>query len=212
MRRERVHRAIEAEGYAVVRGAVEQTCVDRALRRLNIAFRRHGITPEQVEEWSTGTFFPQLRWEPELWDVLPSFAADFLGWRQGDDWAEPQLLVRFPDEDQPWPLEPHVDRLPDWAPTAAYRGIVGVALTPAGKRDGAPCVWPGSHRGERARPLALELQPGDALFMHPQLGHSGQLNLGPTIRMAIYFRLVAGVSRPPAQPVEPKEASAWSAR
>jgi hypothetical protein len=27
--------------------------------------------------------------------------------------------------------------------------------------------------------------------MHPQLGHTGTLNLGPTIRTAVYFRLLA---------------------
>jgi ectoine hydroxylase-related dioxygenase (phytanoyl-CoA dioxygenase family) len=38
----------------------------------------------------------------------------------------------------------------------------------------------------------VELQAGDAVVMHPQLGHTGTLNLGPTIRPAIYFRLLAG--------------------
>jgi ectoine hydroxylase-related dioxygenase (phytanoyl-CoA dioxygenase family) len=191
-----LRRALDADGYVVVTAAVGDDAVDRALRRLNMTLRQHGITPGQIEEWSDGTFFPHLRWEPEVWGVLPAFAAELFGWREGDDWADPQLLLRFPDESQQWPVEPHVDRLPDWASDTAYRGIVGVALTPAGERDGAPCVWPGSHRGEAAESVALALRPGDALFMHPQLGHSGRLNLGPTVRTAVYFRLLAGVQRP----------------
>jgi hypothetical protein len=184
---------LDRDGYVLLREAVPQARVDAALRRLNLAFRWDGLTPEQAEEWSNGTFFPHLRWEPEIWGVLPDAAAELLGWQEGDDWAQPQLLMRFPDEDQPWSLEPHVDRLPEWAPGRRYRGIVGVALTPATARDGAPCVWPGSHRGLESAPVDIELRPGDALVMHPQLGHSGRLNLGPTIRTAVYFRLLTDV-------------------
>jgi ectoine hydroxylase-related dioxygenase (phytanoyl-CoA dioxygenase family) len=184
--------AIADDGYVVVRQAVDTDAVAGALRRLNLAIRQHGLTREQITEWSAGTFFPQLRWEPEVWAALPEFAAELLGWQDGDGWADPQLLLRFPDEEQPWSVEPHVDTLPNWAGERVYRGIVGVALTPSTQRDGAPCVWAGSHRGKAGHPVALTLEPGDALFMHPQLGHSGGLNLGASIRAAIYFRLLAG--------------------
>jgi ectoine hydroxylase-related dioxygenase (phytanoyl-CoA dioxygenase family) len=186
--------ALRDEGYVVLRAAVPPDAVAGALRRLNLAIRREGLTPAEVSEWSNGTFFPHLRWEPEVWAALPEVAAELLGWQPGDDWADPQLLLRFPDEDQPWDLQPHVDTLPEWAGGRTYRGIVGVALTPAAERDGAPCVWPGSHRDAQAEPVQLTLSPGDALVMHPQLGHSGRLNLGPAIRAAIYFRLLAGDS------------------
>lgn len=41
-------------------------------------------------------------------------------------------------------------------------------------------------------PTMLTLTAGDALLMHPRLAHAGTLNRGPTIRTAVYFRLVAG--------------------
>lgn len=183
-------RALDSEGYAVLRGVVPLERVQAALRRLNVAIRREGLTPEQIEEWHLGTFFPHLRYEPEIWGVLPEPAAELLGWQEGDDWAQPQILMRFPDEPQDWPLEPHVDTLPPWAEGRRYRGVVGVALTTAGIEDGVPWVWPGSHRGQERPPVPVPLVAGDALVMHPQLGHTGTLNVGHTVRTAVYFRLL----------------------
>lgn len=189
---ESARREIDADGFAVLRGAVAPAAVDTALRRLNLAIRQEGLTAEDIATCQLATFFPHLRWEPEVWGALPPVAAELLGWQEGDRWGDPQILMRFPDEDQPWPLEPHVDTLPEWAADRSYRGIVGVALTDAGRRDGTVCVWPGSHRGETREITHVELRAGDALVMHPQLGHTGTLNLGPTIRVAIYFRLLTG--------------------
>lgn len=185
-------RALDEVGYVVLRQAVEPAAVATALRRLNMAIRHHGLSAEQIAEWQLATFFPHLRWEPELWDVLPPRAPELLGWQEGDEWGEPQILLRFPDEEQPWTFEPHVDALPPGKEDRSYRGIVGVALTSAGAHDGVASVWPGSHRGEPGEMTPVPLEAGDALVMHPQLGHTGTLNLGPTIRTAIYFRLLAG--------------------
>ena len=187
----RERRTFEEQGYVVLRQAVDPGAVSDALRRLNLAIRQHGLSAEHIAAWQLATFFPHLRWEPEVWGALPPAAAELLGWQEGDEWGDPQILLRFPDEAQPWTFEPHVDTLPPWAEHRRYRGIVGVALTTTGATDGAVCVWPGSHRGEPERMTPVPLQAGDAVVMHPQLGHSGTLNLGPTIRTAIYFRLLA---------------------
>jgi len=180
------------QGYVVLRAAVDPDAVRAALRRLNLAIRHHGLSAADIRTCQLATFFPHLRWEPEIWGVLPPVAAELLGWQQGDDWGDPQILLRFPDEAQPWTFEPHVDSLPPGQEHRCYRGVVGVALTPAGAQDGAAWVWPGSHRGQPREMTPVELEAGDALVMHPQLGHTGTLNLGPTIRTAIYFRLLAG--------------------
>ncbi len=182
---------LREEGYVVLPDVVPERLVAAAVRRLNLAIRQHGLTPEQIDEWQRVGFFPHLRWEPQVWDVLPPFAAELLGWQEGDEWAEPQLLLRFPDEEQHWDLQPHVDQVPPWAAGRAYRGIVGVSLSDAGPRDGAIAVWPRSHFGETYGPVPMPLAAGDVLVMHPGLGHAGTLNLGPAVRMAIYFRLIA---------------------
>lgn len=183
---------LAADGYVVVRRAVEPAAVGAALRLLNLAIRRHGLSAEEIAACQQATFFPHLRWEPEVWAVLPPVAAELLGFRAGDEWAEPQLLLRFPDEEQPWPPQPHVDEPPPWAGGRTYRGVVGVALTPAEAGEGAPCVWPGSHHGDPGAQRAVPLEAGDALVMHPGLAHSGSLNLGAKVRSAVYFRLLAG--------------------
>lgn len=187
-------RTLDEQGYVVLQQAAQPAAVRSALRKVNMAIRHHGLSAEQIAEWQLGTFFPHLRWEPEIWGVLPPQAAELLGWREGDDWGDPQILLRFPDEEQPWSFEPHVDALPPGKEHLSYRGIVGVALTDAGERDGVACVWPRSHVGEPGQMTPVPLRAGDALVMHPQLGHTGTLNLGPTVRTAIYFRLLAGVS------------------
>jgi hypothetical protein len=179
------------QGYAVLRSAVDPSAVATALRRLNLAIRQHGLSTDDIWTCQLATFFPHLRWEPEIWGVLPPRAAELLGWQEGDEWGDPQILLRFPDEAQPWTFEPHVDALPPGQEHRTYRGIVGVALTTAGAQDGVACVWPGSHRGEAGQMTPVPLAAGDALVMHPQLGHTGTLNLGPTIRTAVYFRLLA---------------------
>lgn len=187
-------RTLDERGYVVLEQAVEPAAVSTALRRLNMAIRHHGLTAEQIAEWQLATFFPHLRWEPEIWGVLPPTAAELLGWREGDTWGDPQILLRFPDEEQPWTFEPHVDALPPGQEHRSYRGVVGVELTDAGPRDGVVGVWARSHVGQAGEMTPVPLRAGDALVMHPQLGHTGTLNLGPTIRTAIYFRLLAGPS------------------
>ena len=185
-------RQIEQDGYTVLRQAVPLDAVSVVVRRLNMAIRHHGLTAEEIAEWQTTGFFPHLRREPEVWGVLPPVASDLLGWQDGDQWADPQLLLRFPDDEaQVRPLEPQVDQPPTSAGGRVYRGIVGVALTTAGT-EGAASVWPGSHRGRPGELTPVALDPGDALVMHPELGHAGALNLGDSVRMAVYFRLVAG--------------------
>ena len=187
----RVPPSLDADGYAVLPQAVAPDRVHAALRMLGLAMRRHGLTAQEIVECQPATFFPHLRWEPEVWGVLPERAGEVLGWTDGDEWAEPQLLMRFPDEDQPWPLTSHVDEAPPWAEGRRYKGIVGVSLTDAGPQDGSPVVWPGSHLGgEGGDPVPVPLAAGDAILMHPGLAHSGSLNLGATIRCAVYFRLL----------------------
>jgi hypothetical protein len=187
----RMEGSLEADGYVVLRNAVAPAAVAAALRLLNLAIRRHGLTAEEIAECQAATFFPALRWEPQIWDLLPPDAAEVLGWTEGDDWAEPQILLRFPDEDEPWPLEWHVDSPPPWAAGRRYKGIVGVALTSAAAHEGTVHVWVGSHRGEpTGEPVPVLLDAGDALVMHPDLRHCGSLNLGPNTRYAVYFRLL----------------------
>jgi hypothetical protein len=110
--------------------------------------------------------------------------------RDGEQWGDAQLVLRFPDEAEDWPLTPHVDHLPEWAGTRSYEMIFGVALSRARASDGCLTVWGGSHRGEGGALKLVELAPGDVVVLHPNVGHSSTLNRGGQIRYAVYFRLL----------------------
>jgi hypothetical protein len=194
-----VDATLEDDGFLLLPGAVAPDAVRAALRMLNLAIRRHGLSAEEIATCQSATFFPHLRWESEVWGVLPPQAAEVLDFAEGDEWAEPQLLLRFPDEEQDWPLQSHVDSAPPWATGRRYKGIVGVALTDVGPAEGPAQVWRGSHRGPVEHgPEPVPMAAGDALFMHPALEHCGSLNLGASTRFAIYFRLLTPI--PPDSP------------
>ena len=174
---------IESDGYAVLRQAVPPAAVDGVLRRVNLELLRSGLTAEEIAEYhETKVWFPHLRWEPEILAPLEHLPPAL---RDGE-LAEPQILLHLPDEAEDWPLVPHVDELPPWANGRPYRLVVGVALTPGRRTNGGLMVWP--FRGGGPEPV--ELESGDAVAMHPQLGHSGSLNHEGAIRYALYYRFL----------------------
>jgi hypothetical protein len=174
---------IETEGWAVLRGVIPSAVVENVLRRLHLEVLRFGLTAGQIAEYhETKVWFPHLRWEPEILAVLQHFPPALC---EGE-LAEPQILLHLPDQADEWPLEPHVDELPPWAAGRPYRLIVGVALAPGRRTNGGLMVWPFGGGG----PLPVELEAGDAVAMHPQLGHSGGLNHEGGIRYALYFRFL----------------------
>lgn len=177
-------------GYVVIPQAVDEQLVVAALRRLNLEILRCGLTARQIDEWKYATFWPSLRWEPEILALRAPIEA-IAPAREDEVWGEAQLLLRFPDEAEEWPVEAHVDDLPEWAVDRSYEMIFGVALSRASAADGCLTVWPGSHRGEEHERVVVELEAGDVVVMHPEVGHSSTLNRGGTIRYAAYFRLLS---------------------
>src|SRR5205807_1858757 len=76
-----LRRNLDDDGYVVVRRAVPLRAVSSAVRLLNLAIRLHGLSAEEIARCQQTTFFPHLRWEPEIWSVLPDIAAELLRWR-----------------------------------------------------------------------------------------------------------------------------------
>lgn len=182
-----------SDGFLVCRQLLSQSLIERALRVLNLAIVRHGLTSSEILSCAQSTFFPHLRWEHDVL-ALRGPIDRLLVARPDEEWADAQLLLRFPDEAEEWPLTPHVDDLPHWAGNRSYRAIVGIPLSPSSSTNGCLVVWPGSHRGEDRGPTPVELQPGDAVIMDPALQHTGTLNTGGSIRYAVYFRLLTAPS------------------
>lgn len=163
----------------VHRELVPQRVVEQARRRLLLELRRCGVTSSDIVEWSSSTWWPSLRAEPEF-ELVRSFVETRLPVGPGR-WAETQILIRLPDEDDVELGAPHLDVLPPWAGELRYTGIYSVEL--ATSSSGHTVVYP--EPGMRVKP---PLRAGDVLFMEPGELHSGSPNHGADIRMALIFR------------------------
>ncbi len=182
-----------ADGFEVWRQVIPPEAIERSLRVLNLEIVRRGLTPEEIVRCGGSTFFPHLRWEPDIL-ALRAPIEERVPPDGDEQWADAQLLLRFPDEAEEWPLTSHVDDLPPWAGDRSYRAIFGVPLSPSAATNGCLVVWPGSHLGRAGSPIHVELEPGDIVVMHPALQHSGTLNKGGAVRYAVYFRLLSAPS------------------
>jgi hypothetical protein len=173
------------EGVDVIRGGVPAMAVDAALRHIHRDIVRRGMTEEQISEWIwSAHWFPHLKWDEEILALLEHVPGEL---RDGE-LCDPQIVLHMPDGDE-YPLEPHVDRAPEWANERGYRRIVGIALSPGRCEHGGLLVWPFGKDG----PEPVEVDPGDVVVMHPALPHTSGFNRTGTIRYAVYFRFLEPV-------------------
>jgi hypothetical protein len=123
-------------------------------------------------------WFPHLRHRPEilaLSETLPG------AWQAGSV-CDPQILLQFPHTGPEPEITFHVDREPDWAEGRRYLRIVGVPLSSWSANNGGLIV-----NGSEG-PAPVELEPGDAVMMTPDLEHSGGINRTGALRYGVYFR------------------------
>lgn len=163
----------------VRRGAVPEELVDDALRLLHLDLLERGASAEQLGDWLWGAhWFGHLNYDRRilaLAEALPE------SWRSGQ-LCDPQILLQFPHVG----LEPevtfHLDKEPEWADGRRYRRIVGVPLSQWHRDNGGLLV----RRDDEIE--AVELMPGDAVMMGPELWHSAGINVTGAIRYGVYFR------------------------
>lgn len=172
--------------YEIYRGAVPEDICLAARRRLLLELRRCGVSTEDMADWAGNTWWPSLRKEPEF-DEIRDYLERRIFFKEGFEWADTQILVRLPDEDDTPLGGPHLDDLPPWADGLKYRGIYGVELTNTPENGGGTVLYP---HGEDSVPVKPVLRMGDALKMNPDLLHSGSPNLSASIRMVLFFRLL----------------------
>ncbi len=181
--RKRVETALAERGFAVLRAAVPPQAVEDALRHLHLDAVRRGLPANTLGSWLwAADWFPHLKWDEPV--------VDLAGWlpeelRDGE-LCDPQILLQPPDDCGEQELAPHVDALPPWADGRGYLRIVGIALSRAHEANGGLVVWP----FDGTAPEALELEPGDAVVMHPRLPHASGVNREGSIRYAVYFRFL----------------------
>lgn len=204
-------RLFDRHGYMVVTNAIAKVTRARAWRAIWLAVREYGLTAEQIVEWDRSTYFPHLRWETAILDLLPRAVCDLYeldhpletvasvglpdARRASNLWGDPQILLRLPNTDtdvaHSVPV-PHTDSLPPWADDTKMRYP---AIFGAGLNDAGLVVWPGSHRRDRYRPrdiwpVTVTWAAGDVLVMHPRLEHAGLANPSGEIKATVWFRPV----------------------
>jgi hypothetical protein len=178
-----VDESIATRGYSVLRRVIHQNAIQDALRHIHLDLVQRGLPPETMGRWLwSADWFPHLKWnEPivGLAECLPDELSK-------GELCDPQIILQPPDDCDDQPLVPHVDQEPEWADGRRFRRIVGIALSPGYVANGGLVVWPFDRGGVEA----IELEPGDAVVMHPQLPHSSGLNREGGIRYAVYFRFL----------------------
>jgi hypothetical protein len=165
--------------YEVRRHVIDPALVDDALRILHLDLLNRGASREQLSDWLWGAhWFPHLNYEPQILALADALPGE---WRTGER-CDPQILLQFPHSGPVPEVTFHLDEEPTWAGGKRYRRIVGVPLSRWSQANGGLLV----KRGGGAVPV--ELEPGDAVAMTPDLPHSGGINTTGTVRYGVYFR------------------------
>jgi hypothetical protein len=102
-------------------------------------------------------------------------------WRTGER-CDSQILLQFPHVGPEPEITFHVDQEPPWANGRRYLRIVGVPLSRWEAANGGLLIRPSDHI------VAVELEPGDAVMLGPQMLHTGGINTTGSIRYGVYFR------------------------
>ena len=165
--------------FAVARGVVPRPLVDDALRVLHLDLLGRGASPSELGEWLWGMhWFPHLNYHEAILALADAVPDE---WQAGER-ADPQILLQFPHVGPEPEITFHTDQEPEWAQGRRYLRIVGVALSTWTTENGGLLVDVG---GEA---MPVELEPGDAVMMTPDLPHSGGVNRTGEIRYGVYFR------------------------
>lgn len=153
--------------------------VDDALRLLHLDLLQRGVSAQQLGDWLWGAhWFGHLNYDRRILALAEALPAS---WRTGQ-LCDPQILLQFPHVGPEPEITFHLDEEPEWANGRRYRRIVGVPLSRWHRDNGALLV----RRCDEIE--TVELAPGDAVMMGPELWHSGGINATGAIRYGVYFR------------------------
>jgi Phytanoyl-CoA dioxygenase (PhyH) len=174
-----MQRRAPAAEYRVGRGLVPPELVDDALRLLHVDLLERGASAETLAGWLwQAHWFPHLNHHPAIVALAEALPAQ---WRAGTR-CDPQILLQFPHVGPEPEITFHVDEEPHWAQERRYLRIVGVALSPWRRENGGLLVKVDDET------LPVELHPGDAVMMTPNLPHSAGVNRTGSVRYGVYFR------------------------
>jgi hypothetical protein len=163
----------------VRRRVIEPRLIDDALRALHLDLLQRGAQASELGEWLwSAHWFPHLVYDPRILALVEGLPAD---WRTGER-CDPQILLQFPHVGPEPEITFHVDQEPPWAEGRRYLRIVGVPLSRWQAANGGLLIRPDD------RTIAVELEPGDAVMMDPEMLHTGGINATGSVRYGVYFR------------------------
>jgi hypothetical protein len=172
---------------------VQPGLIDNALRALHLDLLERGASASELGGWLWGAhWFPHLVYDPRILALADALPPE---WRTGER-CDPQILLQFPHVGPEPEITFHLDQEPEWALGRRYRRIVGVPLSPWEAANGGLLVRLGD------RVVAVELEPGDAVMMKPDLLHTGGLNTTGSIRYGVYFRWLEHAASASAEDAE----------
>lgn len=165
--------------FQIARGVVPPERVDAALRTIHLDLLERGAAADELGTWLWGMhWFPHLTYRDEILALAAALPPE---WQAGA-LCDPQILLQFPHVGPEPEVTFHVDREPEWAAGRRYERVVGIALSPWRRDNGGLLVKDGD------RDVAVEIEPGDAVLLAPDLLHSGGVNRTGAIRYGVYFR------------------------
>ena len=172
--------------YELARAAVARSLVEDALRVMHLDLLTRGASASELGKWLwAANWFPHLRHDASILALARALPHE---WQRGE-MCEPQILLQFPHTGPEPEITYHRDQEPAWASDRRYGRIVGIALSSWNADNGGLIVRPAD------RPIQVELEPGDAVMMTPDLWHTGGVNRTGSVRYAVYFRWLEDAGR-----------------
>jgi hypothetical protein len=169
----------DSKGLEIARGVVPPELVDDALRLLHLDMLEHGHSAQTLSAWLWAMhWFPHLNRRDEILALAQALPAS---WHRGT-LCDPQILLQFPHVGPEPEIVFHLDDEPQWAGGRRYARIVGVPLSPWRRENGGLLVE------VDGAPVAVEVDPTDAVLLSPDLRHSGGVNRTGSPRYGVYFR------------------------
>jgi Phytanoyl-CoA dioxygenase (PhyH) len=170
---------VQSRTFQIQRGIVAPELIDDALRLLHVDLLSRGAPAEELGKWLWAAhWFPHLNYEPQISALAEGLPAE---WTTGCR-CDPQILLQFPHVGAEPEITFHVDEEPEWAAGRRYLRIVGIPLSPWRTENGGLLVE------QDGGTVPVEVDPGDAVMMTPDLPHSGGVNRTGSIRYCVYFR------------------------
>lgn len=147
---------IYENGFVALRDVIPQKKINICLRAINHSIGR-GMNKNDMEEFRSLSFCPELREKPAVLDLLYetpvwSLAESLIGQNKVRLWGSGQIALRFPVMEEPGKMYPHLDGI--YSPgnkiargtIQSFTMLVGVFLSDIPNDFwGNFTAWPGSH-------------------------------------------------------------------